>query len=187
MAGETVKTTELTNIEAGQKADSKLTRGNMVSAKDYRAVAAGELEAADVILTAIDIPSNAIVEDILVYNDDLDSNGTPTLALDVGLAASEKFTSTTSSTDTIHAENEILDADLFVDGATTLQAATTKFTSLDFDATTFGPDDAHKELWEVLGYDENPKTDFRIALTMATAAATGAAGDLIIKVVYSVN
>ena len=130
------------------------------------------------------MPSNAIVAEIAVYNDDLDSNCTPTLTLDVGLAAKEAFTSTTSSTDTKNAADAVLDADVFVDGATTLQAATTSWTALAFDSATLGPDDVEKPLWELLGYDNDPHTRFRIVLTFAAAAATAAAGDLAVKVTW---
>lgn len=185
MAGETSKTTELTNIESGLKSDSRLVRGELVEARDYHAYTTGQLEAADVLLTAIDIPSNAIISEILMYNDDLDSNGTPLLAFDIGLAAAQEFTSVTSGTATKHAENAILDADLLVDGDTTAQAATTKFTSLALDSATSGPDDLYKAAWELLGYDEDPKTVFRVAITTAAAAATAAAGDVILLVRYS--
>lgn len=189
MAGETTKTTALTNSQAdeAQYVAARLQAGKTVSAKDSHAYTTGELEAADVLITNIEIPSNAVVEEILVYNDDLDSNGTPTLATDYGLAAAKDFTSVTSSTETKHSEDDVLDADLFVDGDTTLQAATTKYTSLALDSATFGPDDAQKEVWELLGYDEDPHTKFRLCLTQATAAATAAAGDVALLVRYSVD
>ncbi len=187
MAGETTKTLLRTDHDNKVKSPARVIRGNTVEARDYHAYTTGELEATDVLLTGIKIPSNGIVTEILVYNDDLDSNGTPTLAVDVGLYATKRFTSTTSSTDTIHAADAILDADLLVDGATDLQAATTKYTSLALDATTFGPDDAYKPMWEVLGYDEDPQVEFGVAVTVATAAATAAAGDVMYLVRYTTD
>jgi hypothetical protein len=172
MAGETTKSTRLTSVQAGKKKDARLQRGREFTALDTEAIAATELEAADVTIFDIPVPSNAIITEIAVYNDDLDSNGSPTLTLDVGLAAGEDFTSVTSSTATKHSEDDVLDADAFVDGSTTLQAATTSYTVQAFDATTFGPDDANKPAWEVLGYDEDPRTTFRIAATFAAGAAT---------------
>lgn len=181
MAGETTGTTLVTR-------DARLSRGKTVTAIETDAIATGELEAADVTLYRnIRIPSNAIITDISVYNDDLDSNCTPTLTIDLGLAATEDFTSTTSSTDTNHLADAVLDADAYVDGSTAGQAATTSWTSQAFDSATFGPDDCEKACWEVLGYDNDPKTTFCLACTFPAAAATAAAGDLAFKVTYLVD
>lgn len=184
MAGETVKTTALTNAQEGKAREARLNGTTYKVATDSKALLATETEVGDVLLTNIRIPSNAIVREIKVYNDDLDSNGTPTLTADVGVAAAVAFTSVTSGTKTRHAVDAVLDADLFVDGDTTLRAATTSFTSLALDAATSGPDDIDKPVWERLGYDEDPSTDLVIAVTFAAGAATGAAGDLAIQVHY---
>lgn len=187
MAGETTKSANLTNTEADLRRESRYGRGRLLVASDIDAIAAGELEANDVTLLDIEIPSNAIVARIEHYNDDLDSNCCPTLAADIGLFAVEDFTSVTSSSATKHAADAVLDADAYVDGATGLQSATTSWTSLAFDSVTFGPDDAEKMAWEVLGYDEDPHTRFRVGVTFAAAAATAAAGDLGIRVYYIVD
>lgn len=187
MAGETAKTTNLTNIQAGKKVEARKKAAQLKVARDTHAYTTAQLEAADVLITAAEVPSNALISEVRIYNDDLDSNGSPALALDIGFAAAEAFTSVTSSTKTKHAEDDILDADALVDGDTSAQAATTKFTPLALDSGTLGPDDAAKACWEILGYDEDPKTTFRIAVTTATAAATAAAGDFAIEVYYLVD
>lgn len=187
MAGETTKTVKLTAHQADTKSNSRLTRGREVCAMDYHAYTAAELEAADVLITAIEVPSNAIVTEIALYNDDLDSNATPTLATDIGLAAGQDFTSVTSGAKTKHTEDDVLDADLFVDGSTTLQAATTSFTVQAFDSVTAGPDDIYKAAWELLGYDKDPGVNFRLCITQAAAAATAAAGDVVIKCKFKVD
>lgn len=184
MAGETIKSPARTNTDAGIKEEVRLAAAREYVAVDGDALAATETEAADVWKTNIKVPSNAIISEIAVYNDDLDSNCSPTLTLDVGVEAAADYTSVTSGTATKHTEGDTIDADLFVDGATTLQAATTAYTVLAFDATTFGPDDAKKPVWEALGYDEDPKTEFYIMCTFAAGAATGAAGDIALKVKY---
>lgn len=183
----TSKTTALTNTEARITRDSRLNSGRVREGSDLHAYATTELDAADIVLTNIDVPSNAIVREILVYNDDLDSHCCPTLTIDVGVYAAEDFTSTTSSADTDHSANDVLDADLFVDGDTTLQAATTKYTSLPMDTATAGPDDADKPIWSKLGYDNDPGTKFRIGITTSAASATAAAGDVSIIVRYVVD
>jgi hypothetical protein len=46
-----------------------------------------QVEAADTVLASIPIPADAIVLDVMVYATDMDTNGAPTLALDVGDSA----------------------------------------------------------------------------------------------------
>lgn len=191
MAGETQKTSALTSLQATPQivGEARIVKGRMVVAKDFHQFAAAtELEAADVLLTAITIPSNAVVDEIAIYNDDMDTNGSPTLTLDIGLFAAQAFTSITSAVETRHAVDAVLDADAYVDGDTTAQAATTTWTALGFDTATFGPDDANDACWEVLGYDEDPQVNFRVGVTSAAASATlGAAADFGIRVTYTVS
>lgn len=186
MAGETQKTTNLTNAVAKPRIlrdsrykDAKITIG----LDSHQFAAATELEAADVLLMDIDIPSNSIVLDISVHNDDMDTDGSPTLALDIGVAAGKDHDSVTSGTVTRHVADSVVDADLFVDGATTCQAATTNWTSLVPDSGTLGPDDRLKPVWELLGFDEDPVTIYKLAVTSATASAgLSAAADFAVKV-----
>ena len=190
MAGETTKTTALTNIQAGTAQQARFTKGRVFQARDHHQFAAAtSLEAADVLITAIELPSNSVVIDIEIYNDDLDTDACcPTLALDVGVSAGADYTSTTSGSDTDHNEDDLIDADLFVDGSTTGQAATTNWTSLTPDSATLGPEDTLKPVWELLGYDNDPKTTFRVSVTSATAsAALSSAGDFSIRVTYAVD
>jgi hypothetical protein len=150
--------------------------------------AATELEAADNKLFDIALPSNAIVLDIATFHDDMDTHACPTLVVDIGVAAREDYTSTTSSSDTKHSEDDIIDADLFVDGATDFQAAVTTFTSLTPDATTHGADDRLKPIWELLGYDEDPKTTYNLVLqSQAASAALSSAADCTLKVEFLVD
>lgn len=181
MAGEITKSADLTTYEGGRKVKSPRKEFTVI---ENEAITATELEAADSVIYNIDIPSNAVLSSIEVLNDDLDSGCSPTLTLDVGVFAGESFKSVTSGTETDHTAGGILDVDLFVDGATTLQSATTKWTLLDYDTTTFGADDQGKEIWQLLGYDADPQTKFRVGVTFTAAAATAAAGDLALKVKY---
>jgi hypothetical protein len=154
----------------------------------HQFAAATELEAADNLIMDLPIPSNAIILDVSSFHDDLDTDGSPTLVVDIGVAAREAYTSTTSSTETKHDKDDIIDADLLVDGATGFQAAVTAFTSLTPDASTHGAEDRLKPVWELLGYDEDPKTTFNIVVqSQAASAALAAAGDLALKVEYLVD
>lgn len=187
MAGETTKTAALTNAQAGINRASRLNKGKYVVGTDSHAYSTGELEAADNLITNIELPSNAIVREIRMYNDDLDSNGSPALVFDVGVAAGADYTDITSGSATKHSEDDIIDADLFVDGSTEGQSANTNWVSLTPDSATMGPDDIDKPIWERLGYDEDPRTTFRLSITAATAAATAAAGDMAIECHYLVD
>lgn len=190
MAGETQLSTALTNRQAGSLRDARLAGAKLRAALDtHQFAAATELEAGDNLILDIAIPSNAIVVDILARNDDMDTGGT-SLVVDIGVAAAEDFTDVTSSSETKHSRNDIIDADLFCDGSTIFQSANAAWTSCgaSFDATSFGPDDALKPIWSLLGYDEDPKTMFNLVVqSQAATAGLSAAADLAVRVEYLVD
>lgn len=186
MAGEVTKTVRLTNIQSNLNELSRDIQGNQKAWRAQHAYATTELELLDVLITEIELPSNTIVNEVLVMNDDLDS-GTPALIIDIGLAAGAKFESITGGTKTIHAEDDVLDADVFVDGSAVLQAATLQFTSLDLDTGTAGPDNIYKPVWELLGYDKDPHTFFRLMVTIIVIPATAVAGDVVFLVKGTVD
>lgn len=184
MAGETQKSTNLTNARSGTKRASRKKAASVKVLQDsHQFAAATELEAADNLIMDIEIQSNDVIKDISIYNDDLDTGCSPTLVLDIGVAAAQDYTSVTSSTATKHSQDDIIDADLFVDGSTEGQSANTIFTSLAPDASTNGPEDQQKEVWELLGYDEDPKTTFNLVVqSQAASSALASAGDLAVRV-----
>ncbi len=186
MAGETQKSTALTNRDSGTLRESRLASGRVrVGLDTHQFAAATELEAADNLILDIPLPSNAIVLDVASFHDDMDTNGSPTLVVDIGVAAREGYTSVTSSTATKHSADDIIDSDLLVDGATDFQAAVTTFTSLTPDSGTHGAEDRLKPIWELLGYDEDPHTSFNVVVQSQAASATlGSAADMTIKVEY---
>ena len=189
MAGETTKTTNLTNRREGLLRRNRGVSGILRTGQDTHSFAAvTELETADAKIFEIPIPSNAIILDVASFHDDMETDGTPTLVVDIGLAAGAAYTSVTSGVATHHARDDIIDADLLVDGATGFQAAVTAFTSLTPDSDTWGAEDRLKEVWQLLGYDEDPHTTFNIVLVSATAATgLSAAADCTLKVEYLVD
>jgi hypothetical protein len=189
MAGETQKSSALTDRNNNELREARLNAGKPKIALDHHQFAAAtELEAADNLILDIPLPSNAIVLDIASFHDDMDTNACPTLVVDIGVAAREDYKSKTSGTVTKHSEDDIIDADLFVDGATDFQAAVTAFTSLTPDSGTHGAEDRLKPIWELLGYDEDPKCVFNLVVQSQAASATlGAAADMTIKVEYLVD
>jgi len=186
MAGETQKTSALTNAQNGIKSYGNRANGRIGGGQDHHQFAAAtELEAADVLITIIEIPSNAIMRDIEIINDDMDTDGSAALTLDVGVCAVNKHVSVTSGTATTHLEDAVVDADLFVDADTNARTATAEWTKLVIDTGTQGPEDAAKPIWEMLGYDFDPNTVYRLCVTSAAASvALASAADFGIRCDY---
>ena len=184
MAGETQKTTAKTNADAGTIRDARKDMAKVRDATDkHQFAAATELEAADKLITNIALPSNSIVRKIEIKNDDMDTHAcSPTLVMDIGLAAGDRGETVTSGTATMREKGDILSTDALVDGSTTARAANTTWTELALDGAVGTHD---KELWEVLGYDKDPHIRFNVVVTsQAASAALSAAADLEVRVEY---
>lgn len=177
MTASTVSSENVTNIAASSLLSKK--SGVLKTIIDQKAVATTSIdEVGDKILCG-PIPSNAVILDVLVLNDDLDSNGTPLLAVDVGLAYSG-LGSGQKSTD--KASGTTIDADCFGSAVTTLRAATTTWTSLRCEAADIIG--VKKEAWEVAGLTEDCGGALWVALTVTAVAATAAAGDVVVRIDY---
>ena len=62
--------------------------GGICTAKTVAAaVTVAQVEAVDTVLASLDIPGDATIVDVILTSTDIDTNGTPTIALDVGDAA----------------------------------------------------------------------------------------------------
>ena len=182
MAGETTKTASLTRVETGKMNNASVNSRKLCVRQDVHAVTTAELQLADVMLFDIKIPSNAVIRAVEVFNDDLDGDASPALTLDIGLVADIKFEKVVSGVKSFVAAGAEVDIDLLVDGSTVGQAATVKWTEQNLPAATLHAGNANKEVWQILGYDKDPNTEFRVAVKAATAAATAAAGDLAVAV-----
>ena len=96
----TAKSVEITNLDSSPRT---VTEAGSVSGKmrvfaDTIAAGTGDIDNDDVIMMA-EIPSNAKLCQLNYYNDDLDSNGSPSLAANVGLYnGTTKFTDTDGTT-----------------------------------------------------------------------------------------
>lgn len=179
MAATTVYSEAVTNIIADPIVVLDHKQGELKLLIDQDAVATTSIdEAADVTLFA-PIPSNAIIKDILVMNDDLDSNGTPTLEGDWGLYYSGIGGNQKASGNTI---GTVIDANCFADADTGLQAAVVDPRSVRY--ITANITSADQEAWEVGGLSADPGGLFFIGFTVGTAAATAAAGDVVVMVEY---
>lgn len=118
------------------------------------------------------IPSRALVLSVAFVNDDLDSNGTPTLATDVGL-----YRTTADG-------GAVVDADFFASAVTTLQAATTVFTDVTYESVVVPIANRAKPLWEQLGLTADPGVQYDVAFTYTAGAATHANGNVVMRVEY---
>lgn len=179
MVATTVKSTNATNIEASPATtlDRKVYGRSEIVILDKIAVATTSIdETGDAIMFG-PIPSNAVITDVEIMNDDLDSNGTPALAVNVGLyytgiGGNQVLDGNTSGT--------VIDADCFASAATTLQAATTTWQSLRFEADDIV--DVTKEAWDVGALSADPGGLLYVGVAVTTAAATAAAGDVVMKI-----
>lgn len=175
----TVKSTGVTNIESTPITIRDKKNGEIKVAIDKIALDTTAVDNADDNILICPIPSNAVILDVEILCDDLDAHATPTLATNIGLAYSgiggEQYITGKASGDAV-------DVDCFATAATNLQAAVTSWTSVRFEADDIV--DVTKEAWEVGALTSDPGGLFYIIFDLTTAAATAAAGDLVVKVTY---
>ena len=173
MTASTVKSLAITAIETSPRDfTSKINGGILFPIQDFMTVETTSIdEIGDIILLG-KIPSNAIIRDLTLYSTDMDTNGTPTLAADIGLyysgiGGTQGRLGLTSGV--------VVDADCFAT-AVLLTAANTTGTDVRFEATGATLDEVFKEAWDLAGLTSDPGGFFYFGLTMTAAAATAAAG-----------
>jgi hypothetical protein len=171
-------TTPRTLLEAGSG------HGKMRVFMDTIAAGTGDIDDNDVIMFA-EVPSNAKIASILVYNDDLDSGGSPALETNVGLYNGQTTFTDTDGSSTSYAAEAVLDEDCYASAITTLQAANTSGVEVAFEARNVNA--VANFVWEDGGLTSDPGVPLRIAFTMSTAAATAAGGDITTVVTYVVD
>ena len=182
----TAYSAELTNFEATPQVlvDSGSAGGKVLVWSDTIAAGTGDIDDNDIIMMA-EIPSNAKIKSIKLYNDDLDSNGSPALVTDVGIYnGNVKFNDTDGSA-TAYAAEGVIDRNCYGTVMTVLQAAVTAGTEVRYE--TLGIETVGNYMWEDAGLTSDPGRMLRIALTIETVAATAAAGDITMVVEYIVN
>ncbi|MGH8596739.1 MAG: hypothetical protein ACREXT_08790 [Gammaproteobacteria bacterium] len=143
--------------------------------KEKIAVLAMTTGAAADIKRFVRVPSRARIGAVLMRNTDLDSNGTPTLATDIGLYR------------TAADGGAVVDADFFASAITQLQAAVVNFTDVTYESGVVTAANSGKRIWEALALAADPGVDYDVALTYTTGAATHANGDVAVKVQYVVD
>jgi hypothetical protein len=148
-------------------------------------VATGDLDLADVVLFGA-IPSNAVITSIKLFSDDLDSNGSPALAWDVGLYYSGIGNLVAGVR---KASGDVVDIDCFATAVTVGQAVTSDVANVGkvgyecrFEVANI--DTIDQEAWEIGGLTSDCGGHLFIGLTVSTAAATAVAGGMKILVEY---
>lgn len=179
MTATTVYSEAVTNITASPVVALDRKKGRIKTIIDQDAVATTSIDEAGDITLFCPIPSNAVILDVLVMNDDLDSHGTPALEGDWGLYYSGIGGTQAADGNTI---GTAIDANCFSDADAGLQAAVTSWESKRFDTDNIT--DVDLEAWQVGGLSSDPGGIFLIGFTVGTAAATAAAGDVVVRVDY---
>ena len=182
----TAYSTELTNYEATPQVmvSPASATGKIRVWSDTIAAGTGDIDDNDILMMA-EIPSNAKIKSIKLYNDDLDSGGSPALVTDVGIYnGNVKFNDTDGSA-TAYAAEGVIDRNCYGTVMTVLQGAVTAGTEVRYE--TLGIETVGNFMWEDAGLTSDPGKMLRIALTIETVAATAAAGDITMVVEYIVN
>jgi len=177
---------ELTSLEATPQVmvSPASATGKVRVWSDTIAAGTGDIDDDDILMMA-EIPSNSKIKSIKLYNDDLDSGGSPALVTDVGIYnGNVKFNDTDGSA-TAYAAEGVIDRNCYGTVMTVLQGAVTAGTEVRYE--TLGIETVGNFMWEDAGLTSDPGRMLRIALTIETVAATAAAGDITMVVEYIVN
>ena len=181
MTASTVKSTYITNLVASpQTVLPRTAKGRVHSVIDHASVATTSIDEVGDVVLLCPVPSNARIRRMILRNEDLDSNGTPTLAVDVGV-----YYTGIGHSDSTKTLGTVIDADAFASAITTLQSANLAGTDVRVEATG-AIDECLMEVWEAAGLSADCGGYVAIGLTVTTQAATAAAGRVVLEVDYVV-
>jgi hypothetical protein len=180
MVAATFYSENVTNLTSDPISVLDRKKGRIKTIIDQRAVdASAEMNEANDMILFGPIPSNAVILDVRVMNDEIDSNACPTLEGDWGLVYSGIGGSQAEDGNTIGTE---VDYNVFADASTVLQNAATSWASVR--AATDDIVDVDKEAWEAGGLSADPGGLFYLSFRVGTAAATAADGDIVVRIDY---
>ena len=175
----TAKSVEITNLDATPRTTLEAASGGgkLRVWMDTIAAGTGDLDNNDIIIMA-QVPSNAKLVSLQIYNDDLNSgSGTFNVGLYNGPQA---YTISGTTTDAA----AVIDEDCYVTLSTQFQAAVTAPAELL--AETRDVNAIANFVWEDGGLAQDPGVPLRIAITMS-ATGTAIAGDITMVVKYVVD
>lgn len=179
----TTKATTVTLLDADprERLESGIINAKSRVFQDTAAIADGDFDADGDIVYLAEIPSNAKIVSIKLFNDDLDA-GTDSL---VNVGIYNGATGFTSSTPTTYAADGLIDEDAYASAITTFQTANTAGVEVAFEARNINA--IGNYVWEDAGLPEDPGVNLRIALTQTAAVTTDAAGDVSLVVEYVID
>ena len=175
----TTKSVEITNLDATPRTtlEAASAGGKLRVWMDTYAASTGDLDDDDIVVMA-QVPSNAKIVSLMIYNDDLNSgSGTHNVGLYNGPQA---YTISGTTTDAA----AVIDEDCYVTDSTAFRAAVTE--PVELLAETRDINAIAQFVWEDGGLAEDPKVPLRIAVTMS-AVGTAIAGDITIVVKYTID
>ena len=177
----TVKSVEITNLDATPRTTLEAASGGGKERvwMDTIAAGTGDLDNNDIIVMA-QIPSNAKLVSMKIYNDDLD--GATSAAFNVGLYnGPQAYTISGTTTDAA----AVIDEDCYVTASTQFRAAVTEPVELLAEVRNINA--IANFVWEDGGLAQDPGVPLRIAITMSATPGSAAAGDITMVVKYVVD
>ena len=178
----TAKGVEITNLDATPRTTLEAASGGgkLRVFMDTIAAGTGDLDNDDIIVLA-QVPSNAKLASIRIYNDDLDSGSSA--EFNVGLYnGPQAYTISGSTTDAA----AVIDEDCYASAVSQFQAAVTT-APVELLAEARNINAIANFVWEDGGLSEDPKVPLRIAITMSATPGSAAAGDIMMVVQYVVD
>jgi hypothetical protein len=155
--------------------------GKMRVFVDTVAVTGTDFDANGDIVFVAEVPSNAKIYSIKVFNDDLDS-GTSSL---VNLGVYNGGIKFKSSAGTAYVADGLIKEDAYAKEITSLRTAAVTGNELAFRARDINA--INNYIWEDAGLPEDPRVPLRIAFTQTATVATAVNGDLSVVVTYVVE
>ena len=180
----TAKGVEITKLDATPRTTLEAASGGgkLRVFMDTIAAGTGDLDNDDIIVLA-QVPSNAKLTSIRIYNDDLD--GSSSAEFNVGLYNGPQAYTISGTTTAAEA---VIDEDCYASASDAFQAATTVTTGTEEFLTEARNINAIANfVWEDGGLSEDPKVPLRIAITMSATPGSAAAGDITMVVQYVVD
>lgn len=177
MTASTAKSTSVTSVQANSNIVTGLG-GNLKILCDSASIATTSIdEAADIVLL-LPLPTSAVLYSLKLFNTDMDTHSTPTLAVDIGLA---------HCVGTGTANGTQVDVDLFASAITTLQAANLTGVELMFESGDNTLLEVGKPLWELAGAASDPGGYYCIQMKInsTSVAATPAAGTILLQAIFA--
>ena len=129
------------------------------------------------------VPTNAMISSIKIFNEALDTNGSPLLTLDIGFYnGPERFQDGVGGT--VYAALSAVGSATLIASALTQNAASTTGTEIRFSAATLAT--SQQRVWEWLALSADPGKVFHIAVKIHAAAATAPTNPrVMVKVDYT--